>query len=68
MVVGNNHFYIEWPAVIVASSDNGWWRLNHVNTRLHALIVRFLSTDRAEQPLNLHNGKLPFTIHYVPLA
>ena len=25
------------------------------------------SFDRAEQPLNLHNGKLPLTIHSVPL-
>ena len=28
----------------------------------------FFSFDRAEQPLNSHNGSLPFTIHYVPLV
>ena len=32
------------------------------------IIVQLFSFDRAEQPLNLNNGKLLFTIHCVLLV
>ena len=36
--------------------------------KLHAHIVQLFSFDRAEQPVNLNNGKFPFTIHCLTLV
>ena len=38
--------------------------LSDQNTRS----FQFFSFDRAEQPLNMHNSKFPFTIHCVLLV